>query len=380
MWVKSIGVSIVTLTAFCLLTTNVSAQYSNKPEKPFKDTLDNAFDISYYLYNLHGFLPIVSPITEPAVGYGAAGSGLFFIPKKNKPGGKYLPPDIVGFAGGYTQNKTWFVGAGYFGFWKDDHIRYRGAGGYGDIHLKYYGKGDGFLNDNPAKFTINVYGFIQQAIFRLKNSNFLLGGKYVFAKTRVTAFEDSKLPWIDPKEFDFTNSGIGAIGEFENFDNIFSPNKGFRINLTYNQFLEGLGSDRNYGTLSSFVLNFYPVIPNRWISGLRTEYQMATGDPPFFSYPFLILRGVPAMRYQGKYTILGETEQLVMLTNRWGVVGFGGYGKTFSENNEKHSAWNAGGGFRYLLARVFGLRMGIDVARGPEEWAVYIVFGNSWLR
>jgi len=40
--------------------------------------------------------------------------------------------------------------------------------------------------------------------------------------------------------------------------------------------------------------------------------------------------------------------------------------------------WNAGGGFRYLTAREFGLQMGIDVARGPETWAIYVVFGNSW--
>jgi hypothetical protein len=42
--------------------------------------------------------------------------------------------------------------------------------------------------------------------------------------------------------------------------------------------------------------------------------------------------------------------------------------------------WNAGSGFRYLIARQLGLKMGIDVARGPENWAFYIVFGNTWLR
>ncbi|MBP2689588.1 MAG: hypothetical protein H6Q83_1775, partial [Deltaproteobacteria bacterium] len=26
----------------------------------------------------------------------------------------------------------------------------------------------------------------------------------------------------------------------------------------------------------------------------------------------------------------------------------------------------------------FGLQMGVDVARGPEQWAIYVVFGNSW--
>ena len=39
-----------------------------------------------------------------------------------------------------------------------------------------------------------------------------------------------------------------------------------------------------------------------------------------------------------------------------------------------------GGGFRYLLARALGLRMGMDIARGPEDWAFYISVGSGWLR
>jgi hypothetical protein len=39
-----------------------------------------------------------------------------------------------------------------------------------------------------------------------------------------------------------------------------------------------------------------------------------------------------------------------------------------------------GFGFRYLIARLYGLRVGIDVARGPEDWAFYIQVGNAWAR
>ncbi len=362
------------------IITDSTAQESEKPVKLFKDTLDGAFDISHYLLNLHGFLPVPTIITEPAVGYGGALAGAFFIAKKETGRKKFRMPDVVGAGGGYTQNKTWFIGAGYFGFWKDDHIRYRGVLGYADVNLKYYGKGIDFLDKNPAEFSIGAFGFMQQAIFRIGESRFMLGGKYIYSKTKVTAFEDSKLPWVDPREFNLTNSGIGVIGEYENFDNIFSPNKGFRINITYNQYLDFLGSDRNFGRLNSFAYYYLPLITNKWISGFRLEFQMATGDTPFYAYPFLIQRGVPAMRYQGKYTMVAETEQLVMLTRRWGVVGFAGYGKTFNEEIKGGSAWNAGIGFRYLMARIFGLRMGLDVARGPEEWAVYVVFGNAWFR
>jgi hypothetical protein len=356
------------------------AQEKEKRNKPFLDTLDRAFDLSYYLYNLHGFLPIISPITEPAIGYGAVLAGTFFLPKKETGDKKFRMPDVIGFGGGYTENKTWFAGAGYFGFWKDDHIRYRGVAGYGDVNLRYYGKGSDFLNSHPANFSIKAFGFVQQATFRIRESRFMLGGKYVFTKTKVYAFEDSKLPWVDTKEFDLTNSGAGLIVEYENLDNIFSPNKGFRGNITYNQYLEIIGSDRNFGKITGFALYYLPLFAGKWISGFRLESQMATGNPPFYAYPFIYLRGIPAMRYQGKYTALAETEQLVMLTRRWGVNGFAGYGMTFNDNKNGNTTWNAGVGFRYLIARVMGLRMGIDVAMGPEEWAFYVVFGSSWLK
>jgi len=72
-----------------------------------------------------------------------------------------------------------------------------------------------------------------------------------------------------------------------------------------------------------------------------------------------------------------------VLSNRWSLVGFGGYGRafeSFDDMSKGASAWNAGMGFRYLTARLFGLKMGVDVARGPEQWAVYVVFGSSWMK
>ena len=358
------------------------AQQKQKKKKPLRDTLDNAVDISYYLNNLHGFLPVIAPITEPAAGYGATLAGVFFIPKKTKDK-KFKMPDVVGAAGGITSNKTWFAGVGYVGFWKDDHIRYRGGLGYADIRLKYYGSSGSLLEDKSAKFRLKSYFLLQQALFRLGNSRFLLGGKYVFMKTTATFFEETDIPGIDPQDIDFTNSGIGLIAEYDNFNNIFSPTKGLRVNLTYNQYLEFLGSDRDFGRLSFFLYYYLPVFSNRWTAGFRLDTQMATGDPPFYMKPFIALRGVPAMRYQGNYTALVETEQEVMVTKRWSLVAFGGYGgafKSFEEIADASSAWNAGAGFRYLIARLFGLKMGLDVAHGPEQWAVYVVIGSAWAR
>jgi hypothetical protein len=64
-------------------------------------------------------------------------------------------------------------------------------------------------------------------------------------------------------------------------------------------------------------------------------------------------------------------------------VFFGGAGQAFDKWDEMFdSSLKAtyGTGFRYLIARKFKLRMGVDVAKGPEDWAYYIVFGSNWMR
>ena len=309
----------------------------------FRDTLDNAFDISKWLLDLHGFLPVISPITEPALGYGFAAVGVFFIPKEKSSPGQFKMPDLVGLGGGYTQNGTWFAGAGYAGFWKDNRIRYRGLLGYADINLKYYGSGGNFLAENPAKFSNESYFLLQQALFRIGQSKFMIGGNYIFMKTTTTAFEDCKLPWIDPHDFVMTNSGISLIGEYESFNNILSPSKGVRLQLGFQSFLEILGSDRDIQRLNFFTLAYIPIY-ERWISGVRFESLLASGDTPFYMEPYICLRGVPVLRYQGQLTFLAETEQYFNVFRRWGLVAFAGYGRTVSDLesfNQGSNAWNA---------------------------------------
>ncbi len=37
-----------------------------------------------------------------------------------------------------------------------------------------------------------------------------------------------------------------------------------------------------------------------------------------------------------------------------------------------------GAGFRYLLARAFGLRGGLDFAYGTDGFAFYVTVGSAW--
>jgi hypothetical protein len=39
-----------------------------------------------------------------------------------------------------------------------------------------------------------------------------------------------------------------------------------------------------------------------------------------------------------------------------------------------------GFGFRYEIARRYGIQMGLDVAFGPDNTAVYVQVGSAWAR
>jgi len=277
---------------FVLVISNLNGLAQEKP-KLFKDSLDNAFNISHYMYNLHGLLPVISPITEPAVGYGGAAALVYFIPKKPSETKKFQMPDIATGFGGYTQNGTWFAGGAYMGFWKNDKVRYRGILGYGDVKLTYY------VNNNlpipPVNFNLNLTVFLQQAITRINNSNFFIGGRYMFTQTNVLAFEDINIPGVNPLDEELTSSGLEFITEFENYNNILSPSKGVRLHLSYDQNFELIGSDRNYGRLTFYSYAYLPV-NEKWVPAFRVDTQISTGEVPFYALPFVSLRGVPALR------------------------------------------------------------------------------------
>ncbi len=61
-------------------TTPASASAATNAPSKFRSADDGWLDVSEFLAQRYGFLPVVIPITEPAVGYGAAG-GLMFLSK-----------------------------------------------------------------------------------------------------------------------------------------------------------------------------------------------------------------------------------------------------------------------------------------------------------
>jgi hypothetical protein len=130
------------------IMTNTAAA-TNAPSK-LRSPEDGWLDVSGFLDEKYGFLPVVIPITEPAVGYGAAG-GLAFL---SKPLGEsqagFGRPNVTVVGGLGTANGTWGAVAGDVRHWLDDHLQTVVGVVYASVNLDFYGIGENsLLADDP---------------------------------------------------------------------------------------------------------------------------------------------------------------------------------------------------------------------------------------
>lgn len=370
--------------AFSSLRAQDGLQVKETKEKPtLKDTLDGQFDFSSFLIDSKGFMPIPLIITEPALGsFGGVLALTFLTPKPIPEGQHYVAPDITAAVGMYTANNSWAIGGGRIGSFPKKGIKYRAFLGYASLNISFY-RTLPQIGEQEYKFNIDALPVLLSFSKSLPKTDLYVGAQYTFSKTNVEPLFETELPeWVKEKDFDANTGSLGLFTDWDRRDNFFTPDKGTILHVQYAVDDAWTGSDYNYQRLNGFANWFIPIKP-RWISGLRIDAQHVFDDPPFYLLPSLNMRGVPVARYQGATTALIETEQRYDFNLRWSVLAFAGAGKAIMRDesfSDAETIYNYGTGFRYLIARAFGVRTGIDVAWGPDSFGWYIVFGHNWNR
>jgi len=348
------------------------------------DSEDGKVDMSDYLSGARGFFPVPIIITEPAVGFGLGAAVAYFHPPQAIDDKQHLhkgPPSIsVGFAAG-TENGTSLYGGAHSGVWKNDHVRYLGAIANADVNLTFFPDLGQGIGQDGIRFNIDGTFLFQQVQFRMKESNWWLGGNYLFltAKNSFKLGEDIDIDLPSP-QFEFDQGGLGALIEYDGRNSTFTPSDGLKGKFEYRNYDNRWGSDFDFDHFLGSLHHFTPFGDYSSL-GVRLEGEKVSGDAPFFAFPFVNLRGIPAMRYQGKEVVTAELEYLWGVTPRWTVAFFGGVAKTTSTNRfstEGEHVAAGGMGFRYRLARKLGLQAGVDVARGPEDTSIYLTVGSAW--
>lgn len=374
-------VSSILILFLCLFSLSITAQ---EKKSLFRHASDDKFDASNFLNSTVGFLPVPIIITEPAVGYGGGLVLAYFHKKKDgdkRPLG--LSPTITFGGGAYTENGTWAAFLGHQGSYNKDNIRYLGFLGFVSPNLTFYGPGLGGITDKKYEFNMEGFVTLQEVLFRVKKEIPLFAGlNYTYFNNNISFKTGIDVPGLDVFQGEITNTGMHAVVEYDGRDNTLTPIKGIKSVIEVGKFAEFLGGDQDYWDLNFRTYGYVPVLKNKLFSSYRMQIQSTTDETPFYALPFISLRGIPALRYQGNNVLTLETEWRWNVYKRWSLVGFVGAGdamENFSEFGQNIKA-AGGGGFRYFLAKDYGLHAGIDIAKGPEQWAWKFTIGSNWGR
>jgi hypothetical protein len=356
-------------------------QPSPAPAAPskFHDPEDGRFDVSGFLDTAHGFMPLLVPITEPALGYGAVGAAVFISGGTLGEGER---PNIATIGAMRTDNGTrgWF--GAHLGTWWNGRLRTTVAIADIDLNLEFFGLGGDRVSDPGLAYSVKGKGGVVGGSYKLGDSDLWVGVRYSAVHTTV-AFDSvaANLPGVSASDSSLRLGALTPSITLDKRNNFFTPTDGWYVDLSVPVYRDSFGSDRNFETLNLTAMWFRPLGETLFL-GMRGTYKGSSDDAPFFLKPYVNLRGVQALRFQGEQAAEVEAEVRWRLKSRFSVLGFVGYGAARSSlvRDRESSVTSGGAGFRYLIARRYGLHLGLDVAASADDTAIYVIFGNAWLR
>jgi outer membrane protein assembly factor BamA len=253
-------------------------------------------DVSGFLDEKYGFLPIAMPITEPAVGYGVAGALAFIDQPLGAAESGYGRPNVSVAGGMGTENGTWGTVMGDMRHWHDDRVQTLAALIYCSVNLDFHGLGhNDLLSEHPLRYTLEPKGGFTQGKYRLGISKIWVGLSYAFVATDVRFEAPDGTPGLPDTNQRSTVGGLTPSLTYDTRDNIFTTGRGTYVELTAGLFSGALGGDDEFQRARLIAMQFFP-FGSRWFLGMRGETAASFGDEPFYLRPFLNLRGVPIMR------------------------------------------------------------------------------------
>ncbi len=352
------------------------------------DPQDGKLDMSEWLLNHRGVLPVPIVITEPALGYGGGVALMFFhrpqgsAAMRTTASGKtrFISPNIYGVMGMKTENGSNAYGGGAMLHFDEDRWRYKGGVAKASFNLDFYTQGK-FFPAQEIGYNVDGLASFQQVSRRIGDDDFYVGLSWIYMDLDVAFDTASDSQFFTDRELAQKSSGLGLMLEYDTRDNPFTPSSGWTAALDANFYREGFGGDVDFDSYRAHAFAYWPVWDKRLVIGGRLDLRAVDGDVPFYRLPYVDMRGIAAGRYQDRRAAMAETELRWNLTPRWALIGFVGAGRAWGRRDSFGDATTAvakGAGFRYLLARKLGMYGGLDYAWGPDDHTFYIQMGSAW--
>jgi hypothetical protein len=343
------------------------------------------WDLSSLLTGSHGFVPVPFAFGNPVVGLGGGLGIVFYRPptlKNTDTVDMRRPPPSAGIGGFYTSQNAWGIAGGLYRPWAHDRYRYLGIVGGGQVGLDFFGVRDSPFQQNPLDYIFEPVGTLQRVQARIADFPLYIGAEYVFVHTRSLFNAADSLPIEIPgREQKIDMGGIAGSLVYDTRNNFLDATTGVDLSAKVTGYAPWLGGSDGFGRFNAFALG-YAQPRNMWGFAGRLDLTSAWGEVPFFYVPYIDMRGLQTQKFSGRVTMLGEGEVRMTVLTRWTGLAFAGIGSAATDWGELSSARIAGGGgvgFRYLLAKKFGIRSGVDVAVGTGGKPLfYLQNGAAW--
>ena len=329
----------------------------------------------------YAFIPLIMYNSSLGGQIGFMTSGYFDVSKKDT----ISPASNIGVVSNYYTSKS-YMGVLFSKFYlKEDNYRIKTAIGGANINFQTYVEipemptftsenEDGTFIDYNTKF----YFIYLEGMKKIWN-HFYLGARVMY-NSSITEFDKEGVPSEEEHLF-----GFGIASEYDNRDNVFYPSKGQNAKIGSFTFLEELGSTSQYHKVK-IEYNKYFSLNSNTILLARAFGVSSFGDVPFSGKNVVgrdDMRGYSNGKFRANQVYDLQTELRWNFYKKWGMVAFGGVAVAtddFSGTNYSGLLPAIGVGLRFKAIKSKNINIGIDVAKGVDDWGVYFRIGETFTR
>jgi len=358
------------------MATHLHAAVSQNDPAP-KDK--NADDPEQAAHRESQFVAAPMFVSNPAFGNGFGATGIYFY--KPQPEDKISPSSAVSLFGLYSDTDSYFVGLFNRMFLNEDQWRIKIGLVTGRINhdLDVPDFGD-------VEFESNIEvagGGIERRVF----GNYFVGIDGAYRKIRYKEGDAASAEYFELFGVKDNSSGNFALPfSYDSRDNVRFPYYGTFAQIRPQFVPSWLGAEDAYEALEAQYNRYLQVKPRR-ILALRLYTRLTPTDTPYEGLSTLgrrsDLRGYTSGEHIGNNLLSTQAEYRCLLTERFGVAGFGGlallYDGSIKNVNSDSLFSSVGIGLRFVLHKETRQTFRIDYAWGKDdEDGLYVSVGEAF--
>lgn len=293
------------------------------------------------------------------------------------------PSSSSGIMALYTTNNSYFTSAFQRLYLNEDRWRILAAFGLGNFNYQYW-------QDIPV-FGGTFIGFSSGA-----NFGFLQIERKVYKKLYMgvsgiltTVNTSYDVPDFVPDSLKNDRRNMNNLGYLINYDkreHQVNPYGGYNIEFKNFFYRTWMNSGNNFEKFEFTYNHYYKIRNERNILATRVHANIATGDVPFQGQSVVghdDIRGYTNGKYRDNQVYDVQAEYRWRFYKKFGMVGFAGVASAVKNFNDLFSSEllpGAGVGISYLMIPSERINIGIDVAKGKDDWGLYFRIGEAFGR